>query len=236
LIQKIYIITGISSGIGKALVEALLQRGETIIGIGRNNPFPENSRYTFYACDLSDLEQVRALHAPIHAEEVVLINNAGMLGTVDRISQNNEIEYEKILNLNTIAPLILTQKFYQGTPKKDNFTLVNISSGAAKSAIPSWSGYCASKSALNMWTDCFVQEEEELGNHPKVYCIAPGVIDTPMQQQIRSVDPESFSSLKRFQELKSNNKLFTPQETAEKLIRLLSLEYSGKTHYDLRDL
>src|SRR5690606_16985856 len=118
----------------------------------------------------------------------------------------------------------------------DDFSLVNISSGAANRAIPSWAGYCASKAALNMLTETFYLEELEKGNNPIVYAVAPGVIDTDMQVQIRSSLQSDFSSVDNFKALKSNKSLFTPKEAAVKLLYLLEKPFDGEVFQDLRKL
>lgn len=234
--KEIYIITGVSSGIGKALAELLVSKNKQVLGIGRNTCGLSSENYDFISCDLSNLDSVKALQLPGFSGAVTLINNAGVLGEIDRISTGQDIDFEGVFHVNTLAPLILTQKVYSMVADKSDFTLVNISSGAAKRAIPSWAAYCSSKAALNMWSECFALEEKELGNTPKVYCVAPGVIDTNMQVHIRAAHSDSFSSHERFVELKESGQLSTPEETAIKLLQLLSLPYDGRVEYDLREL
>ena len=228
------IITGVSRGLGKALAEYYLDKGETVIGLGRQN-FIEHPNYSFFQIDLSLPTAINELDLSWVHGEVTLINNAGIIGEIGRISEMGTWDLENVLQVNAIGPMQLAKRCYN-LSSKDNFTLVNISSGAASRAIPSWAAYCASKSALNMLSETFYLEELELGRTPKVYAIAPGVIDTPMQEEIRGANPKSFSSLQNFIALKKEERLFTPSYCAKLLDQLLSKQYEGDVFYDLREL
>ena len=230
----IWIVSGISSGIGKALVELLLRRNQQVIGVGRSNPF--GSDIDFMLCDLTNLEELRLLDFPEFSNGAVLVNNAGMIGEIARISQKAEDDFARVFQVNSLAPITLTQLVYSKMRNKNEFSLLNISSGAAHNAIPSWSAYCASKAALNMWTACFAKEEAELEFYPRIFCVAPGVVDTKMQSQIRSTKGENFSSLNRFLDLDKNGELTATTVVAEKLLKLLEMDYSGELFYDLREL
>ncbi|OFZ60115.1 MAG: hypothetical protein A3D92_08210, partial [Bacteroidetes bacterium RIFCSPHIGHO2_02_FULL_44_7] len=218
-----------------AIVLALLKRGEVVVGIGRSYSI-NHPNFQFVHCDLSDTAAIRSLEFPEHAEEVTLINNAGILGEIGRISELKESDMETVLAVNTVAPMLLTQKIYASLSNKNKFCLVNISSGAANRAIPSWAAYCASKAALNMWTEGFYREELELGRKLKVYAVAPGVIDTDMQTEIRKVPENQFSAVQNFIELKRNDQLFTPEHAAKLLLQLLDLPFAGEVICDLRAL
>ena len=228
------IITGVSRGLGKALVKHYLDKGETVIGLGRQN-FVEHPNYSFFQIDLSLPTAINELDLSWVHGKVTLINNAGIIGEIGRISEMGTWDLERVLQVNAIGPMELAKRCYN-LSSKDNFTLVNISSGAASRAIPSWAAYCASKSALNMLSETFYLEELELGRTPKVYAIAPGVIDTPMQEEIRDANPKSFSSLQNFIALKIEERLFTPSYCAKLLDQLLSKQYEGVVFYDLREL
>lgn len=228
-------ITGVSRGLGKAIAELYLSDGETVIGIGRSATI-NHPNFSLIECDLSDLSAVHALSFAASDASITLINNAGILGQVKRLSNQDYSDIDQVMNVNVSAPAILLQKLYSSATRKNNFTLVNISSGAANRAIPSWAAYCSSKAALNMFTETFYLEEREKGNAPRVYSIAPGVIDTGMQEQIRSVNPEDFSASENFRAMKIEGTLFSPREAAERLVQLLSQDYSGEVFYDLRKL
>ena len=87
-----------------------------------------------------------------------------------------------------------------------------------------------------MYTETFYQEEQEKGYSPKVYAVSPGVIDTGMQEQIRDAAPGSFSSHDNFVRLKDDNELFSPEEAASRLVKLLGKEYTGNIDCDLREV
>lgn len=228
-------ITGVSRGLGKAIAELYLSKGEKVTGIGRSADI-SHENFSFITCDLSDLEAVRKLTLNSFESQVTLINNAGIIGEIKRISDQENSDVDQVLTVNVSAPVILTQKIYQTVQDKNSFTLVNISSGAANRAIPSWASYCASKAALNMHTETFLLEEQEKGNFPKVYAVAPGVIDTGMQSQIRAANPENFSALDNFKSLKEDGNLFSSQEAARRLFLLINDEYIGNVFHDLRNV
>lgn len=234
-------ITGVSRGFGKAIAELYLSKGEKVTGIGRSSDL-DHANFSFIHCDLSDLDAVRAIQFDqiianeSFTEPVTLINNAGILGEINRLSDIEVGDVDQVMTVNVSAPVLLTQNIYKTIKIKDGFTLVNISSGAANRAIPSWASYCASKAALNMFTETFFLEEQEKGNHPKVFAVAPGVIDTGMQDQIRATPPESFSALENFKLLKEEQKLFSPKEAARRLYKLIHAEQINELFVDLRDI
>ena len=231
--EIMYIITGVSKGLGKALTEKLLAQNSTVIGIGRSHEF-NHPKFTFIQCDLNDKDAVENLKISIPSAPVTLINNAGIIGEIKRLGEQSSPDVQEVLMVNTVAPVLLWHKIYKLVSKKDDFTLVNISSGAANRAIPSWAAYCASKAALNMLSETFYLEEKENGNNPNVYAVAPGVMDTSMQMQIRNSSEDDFSAVQNFIAMKENDALFSPEEAANRLLKLLDQPYSGEVFYDLR--
>src|SRR5690606_9251492 len=109
------------------------------------------------------------------------------------------------VRVNTIAPMLLCQFVLQHYPLDRPLTIVNISSGAGRRPIPGWAAYCTSKAALDMYSQTIYLEEKERNRNIRVYSVAPGVVDTPMQETIRKSDPSTFSSLHSFILLKENN-------------------------------
>jgi len=232
--NSMYIVTGVSRGLGKGIVEELLKGKQKVIGIGRSNPFGDS--ISFKTCDLSDPQAIENLEFSSFSKPVTLINNAGVIGSIGRISEQPKSDLGEVLQVNVLAPMALTRKIYAAMQNPQDFTLVNISSGAANRSIPSWASYCASKAALNRLTENFYLEEKELGHDLKVYAVAPGVIDTDMQTEIRSAAPEDFSGRDNFVRMKTEGQLYSPEDAAKRLIMLLNQPFSGDVFQDLRSL
>jgi len=229
-----HIVTGISRGLGHAVVNALLKNEAQVLGIGRSNPFGDQIK--FIECDLGNAEAVAKLQFDTFNQDVTLINNAGILGEIGRISAQSEWYLKHVMQVNVFAPMELTRKVYASMNNEHQFTLVNISSGAANRSIPSWASYCASKAALNRLTENFYLEEQELERNVIAYAVAPGVIDTGMQTEIRSVKEEVFSGVKNFIRMKEEGDLYSPEEAAGRLLKLLSQPFAGEVFQDLRNL
>lgn len=214
-------ITGISGGLGLALAHEFLAKGAIVTGIGRTNSI-NHPNYSFLNCDLSDLTQVVCLDLGKIDQDAILINNAGIIGNIQRLSDQEHPDVEAVMNINALAPMLLSAKFMRSTSSDIAATIVNISSGAARRAIPSWASYCASKAAIDRFSETFYFEEKEKGRKIRVYAVAPGVIDTNMQTTIRTTNAVDFSSIERFKDLKSTNSLKSPQATAAEIYQLVT--------------
>lgn len=215
------IITGVSGGIGRALAEKFIELGCQVIGIGRNTGLADKN-FRFISCDLSKTDEIQRLDFGQIKGDVVLVNNAGVIGNIQRLSDQEFPDALEVLTVNTIAPMLLSAKVMKITESDQQITIVNISSGAGRRSIPSWASYCASKAALDRFSETFYLEEIEKARKIKVYSIAPGVIDTPMQNKIRQANPIHFSSRERFLELKENEQLKSAEETADQILQLIN--------------
>lgn len=234
--NKTVIITGVSSGIGNSLANYYISQNWKVIGIGRNNTI-RHPNFTFFQKDLSSTTDFHFLIDAIQlASELILINNAGTIGNIERISEQQQSDIETTLQINTIAPMLLSQYILQTSPLEKPLTIVNISSGAARKSIPAWASYCASKAALESFSQTIYLEEKERNRNIKVYSISPGVVDTPMQEKIRIAPSKNFSSLQNFIHLKKQNELTTPELVQQKITYLLAQPYTGEIIYSLREI
>ncbi|NJO89742.1 MAG: SDR family NAD(P)-dependent oxidoreductase [Chloroflexia bacterium] len=237
-----YFITGVSRGIGKALVEKLLKNENNyIIGLGRTSTI-KHERFEFIEINLSNLELVKnhQFIQIIDAKSITLINNSGVLGYVDVVGNIENQSIIDTFNVNTIAPAILMNNFVNSYQNfKGKKMVLNVSSGAGRRAIDSWSSYCASKSALDMFTLVANQEQNNKypGNGVKFISIAPGIVDTKMQDEIRELDESRFKDVNRFIGYKNESQLSDPGEVADKLVQLMENDHNYKeTLLDIRDL
>ena len=161
------VITGTSRGIGNELARAYLAKGELVVGIGRTNTI-DHERYMHIYCDLSDVNQVAQLSLPHQNEPIVFIHNAGILGEINRFSQqeNAVINISEVMQVNFFAGVSIVEKLLQTTAPEQALTIVFISSGAGKRPIASWSAYCASKAAVDLWLSTLMLEEQtSLGSY-----------------------------------------------------------------------
>lgn len=211
--MKTIFITGTSKGIGKALLEEL-KREHTVFTIGR--------KQNDFSLDLTDISNVEKFEFPeVLTEEVVLINNAGILGEIKRSFEKEKDDTKTVFNCNTIGPIILCNSFIKAYLNK-KLVLINISSGAGRRPIASWSNYCASKAALDMFSETLQLELLEKNIPAQVFSIAPGVVDTAMQNNIRQSNSSDFSDVQKYRDLEKQ--LFTPTFVAKKLSLLINSE------------
>jgi len=230
------IITGTSRGIGKAIAENYLSRGEKVIGIGRTHTI-SHSNYSPVYCDLGDPESVEQLaFTQPDNEEIIFIHNAGILGKVDYFEKLDSHEIVKVMQVNLFAGASILQKLLRQIPKTNRFTSVFISSGAGKNPIASWASYCASKAAVDLFCQTIQLEEQQLGRNFYCLSVAPGVVDTDMQASIRNTEEGSFSEVARFREYKDSGQLYSPELVAQKLIKLIHQTPLEQVVYSLRDI
>ncbi|MDN3670003.1 SDR family NAD(P)-dependent oxidoreductase [Echinicola jeungdonensis] len=225
--NKLFIVTGSSKGLGKALVEALVKEdGSQVIGVSRST-MDDISGIEHVKLDLGDIQELEKKLDRIFPiddfDQVVLINNAGWIGEIAPVGKLTPEGIAKLQTVNVVAPAILMNEFVRryGKQMETKKVIVNISSGAANKNIDGWSGYSSTKAALNRMT-AIAQEESELHDYGiQYYALSPGVIDTPMQEEIRSSQKDDFSNVEKFKALKANAELSTPKNTAQKVLHLI---------------
>jgi len=217
-LQKVALITGTGSGIGKALAKLLLSENYLVFGYSRTNQI-ENKNFTFTKIDLSNIEEVQKLRFPDIdlASDLLLVNNAATIGSILPIHKKKNEEILREYNLNIISPTLLSRKFINNYANKR--LLINISSGAANNPIPSWSTYCATKSGLDMLTKVIHKEKHE---NLKIFSIHPGVVNTNMQEEIRRSDANFFPIKQQFIDYYNRNELFSVDFVALKIFQIIA--------------
>lgn len=220
-----YFITGTSKGLGKSLLELLLKdNNNTVYGYSRTCTI-EHSRYIHTVIDLSNLSDVQNVIFPNleNPEKIILINNAGMVGDVDHVGNLENQAIIDCYNLNLITPVILTNVFIKKYADLNAEKMIlNISSGAGRSPIDGWGVYCSTKSGVDMFSEVLSEEFEIDNSNTKILSLAPGIIDTDMQVEIRKADKSGFSNVERFINYKGDGDLTNPQITAQQVLRFVN--------------
>lgn len=239
------ILTGTSRGLGAAIAAELLDRGASVLGLARqeNATLGEQfgARFSQVSLDLSDTGALAhwlagdALRRFVDgADDVLLINNAGTVAPVGPPGHQGAAAVAQAVALNVAAPLMLADAFVTATAHARDRRILHISSGAARSAYAGWSVYCATKAALDHHARAVA---EDAVPRLRICSLAPGVIDTDMQQTVRSSDDALFPARPRFEALKRDGALAAPADCAARLVGyLLSAAFGQTAVADLRDV
>jgi benzil reductase ((S)-benzoin forming) len=214
-------ITGTSRGLGKAMAEMLLNDEWIVIGIGRTHTI-EHENYKAIIADLSQagIAENIALEINLNAERHLLINNAAVAGEIGYFGKVSNAQFQSGFQLNLISPAILINRFIELTnPIKSIRLILNISSGASQNAYDGWGMYCSSKAGIDSLTQVLIEElamKNDFRTH--IYSIAPGVIDTDMQGEIRKASKDEFSRIDKFISMHKQHHLTPAKTAARKLI------------------
>lgn len=223
------LITGHSRGLGAAIYKLAKAQGHRVMGL---------SSQQLNLADISKVEhflESKKLHEFFSsASQAVLINNAGRLLPVGMTGKLNTREILDTITVNVGAVIAITNAFMAATPNCTDRRVVQISSGAARSPYAGWSVYCASKAALDQYCRCLAVESHA---GLKVESLAPGIIDTDMQSQVRATTDQQFPMRSKFEKLKAEGLLSSPDSVAKDLMRhVLGSQFGQQTCTDLRQL
>ena len=226
--QKIVVVSGTSSGLGRSLAKALVADDYKVIGIARRNVTSEeiggNSKsYSHLNFDLGNIEKIPDLCSNIVKEfgkPFGLVNNAA-IGTDGLLPTMHLTDIEKLVSLNILSPIVMTKHLIRPMLEQRSGRVINVSSIVARTGYRGLSVYAASKAAMEGFTRSLARDVGPKG--VTVNCIAPGFVDTEMTN---ALNPESLEKIKRRAAL---GRFPTHDEVISGMLYLLSENATGIT-------
>ncbi|MBS0446143.1 MAG: SDR family NAD(P)-dependent oxidoreductase [Proteobacteria bacterium] len=247
----LYLLTGASRGLGAAMAEQLLAADHRVVCISRrrNSALADRACALGAACEQWELDLAQPVEAAARvgawlAEHdagtclsATLINNAAALPRIAPLADSDAEDLSTTLRVGLEAPLLLTAAFLHATrdwnvPRR----VLNISSGLGRRAMAAQSAYCAVKAGMDHYTRAVALEEGARPNGARIVSLAPGVIDTDMQVQLRAADPDGFPDRARFIGLKDEGQLVAPADAARRVLACLArADFGSEAIGDVRD-
>lgn len=236
--DSLVFVTGGSSGIGLALASCVPFPARVIDVSRRGAPGFEHLR-----ADLSDpagwdavAELFERELSGFEGERAVLLHSAGVLTPIGFAGEVEAAAYRRNVLLNSAALQILGDAFLRALARSEATGLIlNIGSGAASSAYEGWSGYCAGKAAGDQWVRTAGLEQARRGGRCRVISIAPGVVETAMQAEIRETGERDFPEVARFHELHDEGHLRAAEDVAREIWKIVEGPFENGAVLDLRD-
>lgn len=204
--DKVAVVTGASRGIGAETARALAQAGAAVILAARSIRETEamaaairtaGGKAEAVRCDVSrfaDVEAAVARAETAFGQIDILVNNAGLIEPIGRIVELSPEDFGAVIDVNVKGVFHGLRAALPRMMRRKSGVVVNLSSGAATSALEGWSHYCSSKAAALSLTRC---ADRELTNSPvRVVGLSPGTVATDMQGAIRRSGINPVSQLK----------------------------------------
>lgn len=220
---RVAFVSGASRGIGEALARRFAERGMRLVLCSRGAPaLAEGERVLARRLDVRDADAMEALVPEIEQRFGAVdlwINNAGVLEPIAPVRDVSVQAFRDHVDTNLVGVFIGTRCYVRHLRRQGRGgVLVNMSSGAAWKPYEGWGAYCAGKAGVERLTEVVAAEEASIGL--RAYSVAPGVIDTAMQAQIRAADPSDFPERERFVERKRTGAFNDPRTVADELLAI----------------
>jgi len=250
--KHLTILTGASRGMGLAMAEQLLNADAVLLCISRhsNDALAQQAsacgaELLQWQADLSDATPVAprltdwlATRNPSELVSATLINNAGVISELTPLREGQADDLARALRLGLEAPMLLCAAFLGATKSWTEVQrkVLNVSSGLGRRAMASSSAYCAAKAGMDHFTRCLALEENHVPNGAAVCSLAPGVIDTDMQVQLRAANSKQFPDQHAFAALHEKGQLSSPATAAGRLLAYLNQpDFGAEPVADVRD-
>ena len=240
----LFILTGASRGMGLAMAEQLLSPQHVVLCLSRSTNSALTEQAAKANCSLEQktldlqnplvatgaLAQWLELASPERFTSATLINNAGVIPSIAPLSASDPAELSQALRVGLESPMLMTSAFLKatetwGVPRR----VLNISSGLGRRAMASQAAYCAVKAGMDHFTRCLALDEALKKKGASVCSLAPGVIDTDMQVQLRSAKVADFPDQESFSRLKEEGQLSSASSAAKQVLTFLFRPDFGTT-------
>lgn len=210
---KVCVVTGASRGLGAGLAREFAARGMRLGLCARGEPaLADGDEVVAARASVTDRAAVDAFTRRVEerlGRIDLWINNAGLLEPIGPLRGADAAAWARNIDVNVMGVFHGTQAYLAHLERTGGASagaaaggpagggiLVNISSGAGRKGYFGWSAYCAGKAAVDRMSECLALEEKSRGL--RVHAVAPGIIETEMQEQIRAATAEQFPERDRF--------------------------------------
>ena len=237
--RNLVFFTGASSGIGLALAQTVPWQEARLFDVSRRGAAGcEQLR-----ADLADPKAWRGVAnffeesvAGFAGDRVAFFHCAGTLTPIGFAGEMDPEAYARNVLLNSAAPQVLGDAFLRAVRgTRAACHLVMISSGAAHGVYEGWTSYGAGKAAVDQWVRSAGAEQARRGGRCRILSVAPGVVATPMQEEIRATSEDDFPEVARFVELHESGELREPKTVAREIWALLDRKLENGSVLDLRE-
>lgn len=204
------VITGVSKGIGYYTALALLEKGVTVFGLGRNNNDISHANYHFIPCDVRNIGSVEQAFAQVFAKTNkqlhILLNNAG-LGYFGFLEDMKPEEWQEMYETNVNGIFHTCRMALPVMKQQKHGHILNIASTAALEGMPQVAAYCGSKWAVKGLSESLFREVRDFGI--KVTCIYPGSTKTDFFRNSANIKPHDY--------------MLMPQDLATAIVQALEM-------------
>ena len=226
--QDVFLVTGASKGLGRSLSLSIANSGCTVIALARESPELNSIEVELKKISQESfaiwMRSIRFFTNLRISGKIVsnfghlsgIIHNAGIINPIGNMLDVEREDWEQTIQVNLLGVQDLTRSLDSIIGGENHTRITTISSGAAQRSLHGWSAYCVSKAGLDMWTMCMA--EEGANENISALAIAPGIVDTGMQEEIRNADESSFPLLQNFKDYYNNGELSKPDDVANKLL------------------
>lgn len=200
------VITGVSKGLGRAMVDEFIAEGHLVVGCARSESAVVELQQTygephrFNVVDVADANAVESWATSVidsHGAPDYLINNAAMMNQSNMVWDVSADEFKQLMDVNVCGAHHMIRSFVPAMIDNSSGIIVNFSSGWGRSTSPEVGPYCASKYAIEGLTSALSQE---LPNGIAAVALNPGIIDTEMLQKCWGGSTSQFPTPKQWAE------------------------------------
>jgi NAD(P)-dependent dehydrogenase (short-subunit alcohol dehydrogenase family) len=181
---RVWLITGASSGFGRAIAEAVSGTGDLVVAAARRTDALADlverapDRVTAIALDVTDPDRIRTAVGEVlarHGRVDVLVNNAGR-GAIGAAEETTDGELRDLMDLHFFGPAALTRAVLPGMRERGRGAIVQMSSMGGRFTFPGVGAYSATKFALEGWSEALAKEVDRFGI--RVLIVEPGAFRT----------------------------------------------------------
>ena len=225
--DKVVLVTGAASGIGRATVESLCHEGARVVALDRDAEELDRLHTAQPGVDplLADLSTETGVEEAVgrtldrHGAVDVLINNAGM-GVVGDLTSTTTEQWETTFAVNTRAPFLLCRALIPTMIARNGGVIVNVASAAAVSAVKERAAYSASKGAIIALTRSIAVDYGPAGI--RANAVAPGTVATPWIGRMTGQQTDPEAARRDMERRQLIGRLGEPQEVADAIVYLAS--------------